>query len=101
MVALFDWLQALEFNPDDAAHMQFIVSAANLKANVGSLVCWVLFGEFIDEFFCLQVSGIRAPPANRHPDFFKALLRNVKVKPFVPKKDFKVEVGPVLQEICI
>ncbi|KAI9143154.1 hypothetical protein BKA69DRAFT_1026824 [Paraphysoderma sedebokerense] len=58
----------LVFNPDDELHMNFIVFAANLHA-----VNYGLKGE-------------------SNPEFFKNVLKNIKVPEFAPRKGVKIQV---------
>ena len=57
--------RVVNFNPDDATHMSYIISAANLRA---------------------KSFNIPRPKTNRKPDYFKEILATVAVPDFVPSK---------------
>jgi len=59
----------IPFNPDDSLHMDYIISAANLRANV---------------------YGVSKPDNNRDPSLFKSMLATVTVPEFVPKDGVKI-----------
>ena len=62
----------VEFNADDHIHMQFIIAASNLRANI----------------FRLDI-----PKGNRDPAYFKPILTQVAVPAFTPFVDVTIKVS--------
>jgi hypothetical protein len=60
------------FDPEDAMHMNFIIGAANLKA---------------------QIYNVPGYKPQRNPADFKPILAKVMVPEFVPKSGVKIETG--------
>lgn len=75
--------EPLAFDIDDATHLAFIISAANLRANVYGLkvliyVSWYHINPF------LNAQG------NTDPSYFRAFIPTVDVPPFVPKSGIRI-----------
>jgi len=67
----------VNFDPEDQMHMNFIIAAANLKA---------------------QIYNVPGYTPQRDPSAFKTILASVVVPDFVPKSGVKIETGEKKEE---